>query len=167
MSTQIPDGTYDTLIILGNPAKDDGRPSAILKTRLDRGLELYKSGVAPLIIVSGGAAHNFYIEAEVMHDYLVANGIPTSKIIQDQISLSTIDNAENCSKLMAMYGLETALLVTSSFHAPRAKLLFEKQDINIDTTCGGESLIFRIITLPLYPIEWLLRLIIDKRNPYL
>ena len=120
-----------------------------------------------MIIVSGGAAHNFYIEAEVMHDYLVEQGIPESNVIQDQISLSTIDNAENCTKLMAMYELETALLVTSSFHAPRAKLLFEKQDINIDTTCGGESLIFRLITLPLYPVEWFLRRIIDKRNPYL
>ncbi len=167
MSSQFPDRIYDTLIILGYPAKDDGTPSAILRTRLDRGIELYKSGVAPMIIVSGGAAHNFYIEAEVMHGYLLENGIPESKVIQDQISLSTIDNAENCANLMEMYELKTALLVTSSFHAPRAKLLFEKQNIDIDTTCGGESLIFRIITLPLYPIEWLLRLIIDKRNPYL
>lgn len=161
------DKSYDTLIILGNPAKDDGTPSAILKTRLDKGLEVYKTGKAKYIITTGGAAHNFYVEAEIMQNYLVDKGVPAESIIQDQVSLNTIDNAENCAKLMKIYGLETALIITSSFHAKRAKLLFEKQNLNVDITHGAESVLFRLITLPLYPIEWLLRVFIDKRNPYL
>lgn len=159
--------TYDTLIVLGNPAKDDGTPSAILQTRLDKAVTLFNDGVSRHVIVTGGAAHNFYLESEVMANYLAKHGVPEELIIQDQISLNTIDNAANCKKLMDLYDLKTALIITSKFHQKRAKLIFEKQEIDVEMACGEESLFFRIITLPLYPLEWILRQIIDKRNPYL
>jgi len=159
--------TYDTLIVLGNPAKDDGTPNRILRARLNKALELYLDGVSKTIIVTGGAAHNFYLESEVMANYLVEHGVENKHIIQDQISLNTIDNAQNCAKIMATHGLKTALIVTSSFHKKRAKLLFEKQNLEVDIVSGVESLFFRLVTLPLYPLEWILRKIIDKRNPWL
>ncbi len=159
--------TYDTLIVLGNPAKDDGTPNRILKARLNKALDLYNAGVSKTIIVTGGAAHNFYLESEVMANYLVEHGVDDRHIIQDQISLNTIDNAANCAKIMKAKNLETALIVTSAFHMKRAKLLFEKQNLNVEIVSGKESMFFRLVTLPLYPFEWILRQIIDKRNPWL
>jgi len=159
--------SYDTLIVLGNPAKEDGTPNRILKARLNKALELYRSNVAKTIIVTGGAAHNFYLESEVMANYLIEHGVDPTDIIQDQISLNTIDNAVNCAKIMKAKHLDTALIVTSAFHKKRAKLLFEKQNLNVEIVSGTESLFFRLVTLPLYPIEWMLRKIIDKRNPWL
>lgn len=159
--------SYDTLIVLGNPAKEDGTPNRILKARLNKALELYQSGVSQTIIVTGGAAHNFYLESEVMANYLIKHGVKSEHIIQDQISLNTIDNAANCAKIMRAKELNSALIVTSSFHKKRAKLLFEKQNLNVGIVSGKESLFFRLVTLPLHPFEWLLRKIIDKRNPWL
>jgi len=72
---------FDTLIVLGNPAKADGTPSPELRERIDESVREYKAGVAPHIIMTGGPAHNRFVEGQVMADSAVAEGVPRDAII--------------------------------------------------------------------------------------
>ncbi|HEV2109099.1 MAG TPA: YdcF family protein, partial [Thermomicrobiales bacterium] len=66
----------DAIVVLG-AAQYNGRPTAVLRARLDRALTLYQEGYAPLIVVTGGKqAEDITTEAEVSRDYLVERGVP-------------------------------------------------------------------------------------------
>src|SRR5580704_13458675 len=69
-------GKADVGLVLGSKVESDGTPSARLRARLDRTLELYRAGYFPAVIVSGGIGKEGYDEAAVMRDYLVARGVP-------------------------------------------------------------------------------------------
>ena len=56
-------------------------------------------------------------------------GINESQILLSNIVANTEEEAEAVVQLMSDYGLKTIILITSSFHMPRAKLLFDKQGI--------------------------------------
>src|ERR1700693_1488938 len=45
----------DAIVVFG-AAEYSGRPSPVLRARLDRALDLFPRGVAPVIITTGGAA---------------------------------------------------------------------------------------------------------------
>src|SRR4051812_22536719 len=60
----------DVAVVFGNTVGPDGRPSPRLAARLDRAIELYRSGEVPKIIASGGLGRERFEEAEVMARYL-------------------------------------------------------------------------------------------------
>jgi len=64
------------VVILGNKVNEDGSLSDRLKSRVDKGLELYNNGIANQIIVSGGLGKEGHLEGDVMAKYLVENGVP-------------------------------------------------------------------------------------------
>ena len=79
----------DAAVILGNKVEPSGLPSERLKSRLDKGLELYKNGFVKYIIVSGGKGKEGYDEARVMHKYLLANNVPENSIIEDSEGMNS------------------------------------------------------------------------------
>jgi vancomycin permeability regulator SanA len=82
-------GTADIGLVLGSKVALDGTPSPRLRARLDRALELYRSGYFPTVIVSGGIGKEGYDEALVMRDYLVSHGIPKGSVIMDSEGTTT------------------------------------------------------------------------------
>src|SRR5213082_3337205 len=84
----------DAIVVLG-AAQYNGRPSPVLKARLDHAYELYKHGYAPAIITTGsyGPDPNFS-EAQVSTKYLVQRGVGISNIITEQGSGSTYDSIQ-------------------------------------------------------------------------
>ena len=73
----------DVAVVLGSKVNPDGRASLSLALRLDTAVALYRRGVVPAVIVSGGVEPNGTSEAEVMKAYLVARGVPASAVIAD------------------------------------------------------------------------------------
>ena len=57
-------------------AQYDGRPSPQLAARLDHALELYRMGVAPMVVTGGNQPGDRFTEAEASTNYLVDRGVP-------------------------------------------------------------------------------------------
>ena len=72
---------FDAVIILGTPADDDGNPTPFQLARVNEAVHEYERGVAPRLIFTGGAAHNRFVEAQVMARTAEAQGIPRSAIL--------------------------------------------------------------------------------------
>lgn len=117
---------FDALIVLGYPADADGNPSPTEQARVTEAVREYERGVAPRIIFSGGAAHNQFVEAQVMARTAEAQGIPGDAILEDRRAMNTIENACDSVRMMREHGWDSAEVVTSPSHAPRAAMIFSE-----------------------------------------
>ncbi len=112
----------DIALVLGSKVERDGQPSRGLRARLDEAVNVYHSGAAPLILVSGGLGKEGYDEAAVMGTYLVAQGIPQDHILLDGHGDTTYESARNLCRIMKERHLQSAIVVSQYFHIPRARL---------------------------------------------
>lgn len=92
--------------------------------RLERGVDLYKRGFAPYIIISNGDEESLYEAALKM-------GVPSKNILIENKARSTKDNAVFSIELMRIYKLESAIIVSSNYHMRRVKNNFECENKNI------------------------------------
>ena len=122
---------HTILVVLGYPALNNNDPGPILKSRLDKGIELYRAGAGSKIIVTGGAVGNEYVESEVMAAYCLQNGIPAQDILVESVAKNTFENARMVRDIMKEKGYANAIVVTSSFHTMRAKTFFARVVGNI------------------------------------
>lgn len=121
---------FDTLIVLGYPANADGTPSPEQRERVLEGVREYKAGVAPYLIMSGAAAHNQYIEADVMAQLARSQGVPASAILEDVQAQNTIQNIYYSARIMHDHGMNSAEIISSPSHLPRAALIVNT--LNVD-----------------------------------
>ena len=119
----------DVAIILGNTVESDGRPSARLRARLDKAVELYREGLFQHVIVSGGIGVEGFNEAEVMKSYLVSQGVPGGCIIADGEGATTSLTARNAARVMKEQGWQSALVVSQYFHISRTRLAVESYGV--------------------------------------
>src|ERR1700716_1063175 len=71
---------FDAIVVLGTPSMEDGTPSPEQRERTLEGVREFKSGVAPHLIVTGGPAHNRFVEAHTMATLALAQGVPADAI---------------------------------------------------------------------------------------
>lgn len=120
----------DAMLILGaqvKGTKESPCPSQSLKERLDKGLEYWQAHQEMTIIVSGGQGDDEPVaEGEVMGDYLIQNGVPSTQIIREKQAAST---KENIAFSRRLFPFDKILIVTSDFHICRAKLLAKRMGI--------------------------------------
>ncbi|KIL34903.1 hypothetical protein SD71_17105 [Cohnella kolymensis] len=111
----------DTGIVLGASLWNN-EPSPGLKERLDYAFQLYKEGVFPRFIVTGGLDHNgsTLTEAEGMRNYLVEKGVPGEAVSMDTQSRSTYENLLFAKQIMDENGWASAVIVTHNYHGARA-----------------------------------------------
>lgn len=113
----------DAIIVLG-AAQYDGRPSPVLKARLDHAIDLYRRDVAGTLIVTGGVGVGDTVsEAEVGRRYAVRQGVPRARIVVEPAGLSTEQSMTTVRGLMEERGLETAVLVSDPFHMLRLRIM--------------------------------------------
>jgi len=115
---------FDTIIVLGYPARKDGTPRPEMRERVLEGVREYKAGVAPHMILTGGAAHNDYVEADVMAALARSQGVPADAIFEDRQAKDTIQNAFYSVQIMETHGWHSAEVVSSDSHLRRASLIF-------------------------------------------
>jgi uncharacterized SAM-binding protein YcdF (DUF218 family) len=116
---------FDAIIVLGTPANSDGTPSPEQRERTLEGVREFKAGVAPHLILTGGPAHNKFVEAHVMAALAVAQGVPPSAVIEEDQAQNTVQNIFYSSRIMAEHQWTSAEVVSSPSHLPRAALILE------------------------------------------
>jgi uncharacterized SAM-binding protein YcdF (DUF218 family) len=115
---------FDALIVLGSPADSDGNPTPGQLARVVVAVREYERGVAPRLILTGGAAHNQFVEAQVMERTAEAEGIPKSAIFIEARAKDTIQNACYSTQIMKAHGWGSAEVISSASHLPRAGMIF-------------------------------------------
>jgi uncharacterized SAM-binding protein YcdF (DUF218 family) len=110
----------DAVVVLGCMVLPGGVPSDALGRRVRLGAEAYLRGAAQLVVASGGRQWHGHIEALCIRQGLVAAGVPESAIALELCSLSTVDNALYCARLLAERGARSVMIATSAWHLPRA-----------------------------------------------
>ena len=117
---------FDAIIVLGTPADSDGNPTPELLDRVTEAVGEYERGMAPRIIVTGGAAYNRFVEADVMTRVAQAQGVPASVILEEPQARDTIQNACYSVRILKSHGWQSAEVVTSAYHLPRAAMIFSR-----------------------------------------
>lgn len=120
----------DCAIVCGYPANEDGTISNILKSRIDKAIELYQNHEIKYIIVSGGSIHNQYNEALTMKDYALKKGIDEIAIIVEDRAKSTYHNMMYSKEKMKEYGLKDCYVITNSWHIIKAKYYAKKFELD-------------------------------------
>ena len=120
----------DVIIVLGYPAKKDGSMSPILRERISKAAKLYHEGIAGIIICTGGAVANNYVEADVMAQALIELGVSDCSIIRERLAKSTYENLVNSKKIIQDKGLKTAVIVSSPWHLRKASSYAYKLEID-------------------------------------
>jgi uncharacterized SAM-binding protein YcdF (DUF218 family) len=112
----------DAIIVLG-AAQYNGRPSPVLRARLDHAIGLYREGYAPLIVVTGGVGRGDTLsEALVGRRYLVAREVPDESVIAQPVGRSTRTSMTAVGQWLHGRGLSRVLLVSDPFHMCRLRL---------------------------------------------
>ena len=101
--------------------------------RVIRGVELYKQGLAPLIVLSGGGRSDEPkpTEAEVRARLAVTMGIPPEAIFKEETANTTREESVHIAGLLRQRNIARILLVTESLHMRRAKLVFERTGLQV------------------------------------
>jgi uncharacterized SAM-binding protein YcdF (DUF218 family) len=113
----------DAIIVLG-AAQYEGRPSPVLKARLDHAVSLWTRGLAPRMIVTGGqGVGDTTSEAAVGMRYLVQRGVPADSISMDTEGLTTSQSMIAARRLLGTKTYPSVLIVSDPFHMLRLAIL--------------------------------------------
>lgn len=119
----------DVIVVFG-AAEYAGRPSPVYRARLDHAAELYRRGMAPLIITTGGAgADPRYSEGEVGRDYLKTLGIPDRALIAETQSPDTAASSRRVANIMYVNGMHSCLAVSDAYHIFRIKKMMGREGV--------------------------------------
>ncbi|MFC9769754.1 YdcF family protein [Rhodococcus jostii] len=113
-----PIGTH--VVVLGAGLFADGSIRPVLESRLDAALRLVKSYPFTPIVVSGGVPQSGRTEAQAMREWLTAHGVAEWRIISEDTSRSTLENAANTNRILGDRNAAGAVVVTSPDHLRRA-----------------------------------------------
>ncbi|MGK5677732.1 SanA/YdcF family protein [Actinoplanes sp. URMC 104] len=130
-------------LVLGAQVYPGGSPSPFLAARLDIAKRLLDAGKVRAILVSGDHSRWEYDEPGAMEVYLIAHGVPASRIALDYAGFDTYDS---CARANRIFGVKQAIVVTQSYHIDRAVTLCRTQ--GIDATGVGDD------TVRIYEQPW-------------
>ena len=116
----------EAIIVLG-AAQYDGRPSSVFKARLDHAYQLYKEGLAPTIVVTGGKQPgDRFTEAQAGANYLIDLGVPDADILRETTSTNSWESLAASATFLHERGIRRVILVSDPFHSLRIKLIAEE-----------------------------------------
>lgn len=104
-------------IVFGAGLWRDGTPTPVLRDRVETAAELYFAGKVEKLLMSGDNSRQDYNEPQAMRDYAISLGVPDAAIALDYVGRRTYDT---CYRARDIFGIRSAILVTQSFHLPRA-----------------------------------------------
>jgi uncharacterized SAM-binding protein YcdF (DUF218 family) len=115
-------------------AEYDGKPSPVFRARLDHALELYRRGIAPLIITLGGNGGDQYSEGGVGQDYLKGQGVPEEAIIAETESRNTEDSARRIAVIAHANRLRRLVIVSDGTHMFRIHAICAADGLDVLTS---------------------------------
>ena len=107
------------VIVLG-AAQFDGRPSAVLRARLDHAADLYHRKLAPVVVVTGGKAEgDRFTESAASANYLHTKGVPDEAILREATGRTSWQSLAASARFLRQEGISDVVLVSDPFHAAR------------------------------------------------
>ena len=148
----------DAAVVLGAAAWY-GKPSPVLKERINHAIDLYNDGKVEYIIFTGGTAKGeIKSEARTSMDYAIEQGVDPDKIIIEEKSLETEENLRFAVEEVKSRNLdiETYTLVSDPLHMKRAVLLAEELGIHVISSPTQTSAYHTFETkFPFFLKEWM------------
>jgi uncharacterized SAM-binding protein YcdF (DUF218 family) len=115
----------DAIIVLGHPAVNATTPDPDGQARMREGVNEFRRHVAPVIIVTGGAAHNRFVEAHALAAYAESLGVPASDIIEEGHARNTVENIYFSFQLMQAHNWHSAEVISEPSHLPRTAYILK------------------------------------------
>ena len=129
----------DAIVVLG-AAQYAGRPSPVLRARLDKGIALYRRGLAPYLIVTGGMGlGDTTTEAAVGRRYALKQGVPSSAILLESVGRTTSESMVGVARVMKERELHRAILVSDGFHLLRLDIIARRHGLTAYTSPARTS----------------------------
>jgi uncharacterized SAM-binding protein YcdF (DUF218 family) len=129
----------DAIVVFG-AAEYSGHPSPVLRARLDHAYELFQTGLAPVVITTGGSGDDpSFSEGGVGRDYLMHRGIPERNLIAETQGSDTAQSAERVGVIMRANGMHSCLAVSDEYHVFRIKKLLEHEGMRVYVAPRGGS----------------------------
>lgn len=117
--------SVDAIVVMG-AAQYNGRPSPVLEARLERALELYQQGFAPMMIVTGGnQPGDVYTEGGTSQQWMIDRGVPENAILVEDSSNNTWDSWQGVKRLAESQNIHSVLIVSDGFHLFRSERMAE------------------------------------------
>jgi uncharacterized SAM-binding protein YcdF (DUF218 family) len=121
----------DVIIIMG-AAEYRGKPSPVLRARIDHALALYRRKLAPRILTTGGAGGDpVFTEGEVARKYLIRQGVPSEAILIESVGASTWQSTAIAAELMRRMNLHSCIVVSDGYHIFRVKKMLEFRGLDV------------------------------------
>ena len=122
-------GPADVIVVFG-AAEYRGHPSPVLKARIDHALELYRRGLAPHIITTGGhGGDREFTEGEVGRSYLARNNVPSEMVLVEGEGDTTMESAAAVAEIMDRMRMRSCIVVSDGYHIYRVKKMLEERGI--------------------------------------
>jgi len=130
----------DAIAVFG-AAEYDGRPSPVLRARLNHALDLYRRGLAPLVITLGGgyAADDQHSEGGVGATWLMAHGVPQQDIIAETESDDTEQSVARLEAIARENRLRSIIVVSDGTHLFRVHAICEHDGLTVYTSPRPEG----------------------------
>lgn len=109
--------SFDCILVLGCGVNADGTPSDMLTDRLLQGIELFKLGAAPKMLMSGDHGTAQYDEVNTMKSFAIERGVPSQAIFMDHAGFSTYESMYRAAEI---FKAERIVIVTQDYHLYRA-----------------------------------------------
>jgi uncharacterized SAM-binding protein YcdF (DUF218 family) len=121
--------TADAIVVLG-AAQYAGRPSPVLKARLDHAIGLYEKGLAPRLVLTGGiGVGDTTSEAAVSRRYVMRRGVPDSAIVTEDEGRTTRESVSAVASWMRAHNDTSAIFVSDPFHMLRLSVLARRHGL--------------------------------------
>src|SRR3954462_2175345 len=119
----------DAIVVFG-AAEYYGRPSPVLRARLNHAFGLYQLHLAPVIITTGGAADDpKFSEGGVGQDHLHKLGVPVRALIAETQGSNTAESARRVAVIMHANGLQSCIAVSDAYHVFQIRKLLEHEGV--------------------------------------
>ncbi len=124
----------DAIVVLG-AAQYSGRPSPVLKARLDHGIALWKDSIAPVLVLTGGTGDgDTTSEAAVGRRYAMNQGVPFEAILVEAHGRTTVQSMRSVADMASQHDFRSVVLVSDPFHMLRVKLLAMRYGLDASTS---------------------------------
>jgi uncharacterized SAM-binding protein YcdF (DUF218 family) len=124
----------DVICVFG-AAEYAGRPSPVLRARLDHALALYEHGIAPVVLTLGGSAPgDAFSEGQVGQAYLEANGVPEKAIIAETQSRNTEEQARRIVAIARANRYKRVVIVSDPAHLFRIREICASEGLPVLTS---------------------------------
>lgn len=124
----------DAIVTLGARVLADGSPGPDLASRTAHSVALFRAGLAPYLICTGGLPGERSSAAAVSRNLAIQLGVPSERILLAEDSMSTQEDAEQVARLMRERHWQSAIVVSHPLHLLRAHILFQREGVRVMTS---------------------------------